>query len=429
MIIHQPLTKFTLRGLSVWAICALFFAYEFLLRTLLGTFQAPLMRDLKLTSVSFACLSTTIYFIAYAIMQMPAGMIAEKWGLKKTLTVAVALCALSGTAFAFVQNQEAAFFARLLMGLGSGFGFVCLMVSVYDWIPKAYYGLFIGLSQFIGTLGPMIAAGPINDLAIRYHLDWRMVFLGFGCLGFLLLIAVIGIVRSNANEERLFRIVRRPRAWHVDLFELFKQKQTWCIALYSALVYCVVEYLSENEGKAFIELRGLNPIVSSYMITLAWVGYAMSCPLLGALSDYIKRRKLIMVFSALGSCLAAVLIIYFPASPLLLGFSFYLLGVGAGGQSIGLAMMAEYCHKTYVAVAFGFNNAMITVISSVNAPLIGWLIEHHRIGETLTVSDYQFGFSVILLLLTAAFSLALLAVRETFCRPRQGFTYLLSERS
>ncbi|WP_367608019.1 hypothetical protein [Legionella sp. W05-934-2] len=42
------------------------------------------------------------------------------------------------------------------------FGFICLLISVYDWLPRKNAALFIGLSQFIGTMGPMLAAGPLD---------------------------------------------------------------------------------------------------------------------------------------------------------------------------------------------------------------------------------------------------------------------------
>ncbi|MCB1107325.1 MAG: hypothetical protein KDK76_04435 [Chlamydiia bacterium] len=54
-----PISKdrsFTISGFVVWGICALYFLYEFLLRTIIGTFQHPIMYDLKLTSFKFSIL-------------------------------------------------------------------------------------------------------------------------------------------------------------------------------------------------------------------------------------------------------------------------------------------------------------------------------------------------------------------------------------
>ncbi|MFO8702451.1 hypothetical protein SC603_10180 [Legionella pneumophila serogroup 2] len=63
--------KISLKGLSVWSICAIFFMYEFLLRTVVGTFQTQLMSDLNLTPMTFSLLSSTGYLVIYGVMQIP----------------------------------------------------------------------------------------------------------------------------------------------------------------------------------------------------------------------------------------------------------------------------------------------------------------------------------------------------------------------
>lgn len=77
--------KINLKGLLVWLICALFFMYEFLLRTVVGTFQVQLMNDLNLTPMTFSLLSTTGYLAIYGVMQIPVGIIAARFGLKKDI--------------------------------------------------------------------------------------------------------------------------------------------------------------------------------------------------------------------------------------------------------------------------------------------------------------------------------------------------------
>ena len=157
--------SYTVTGFVVWGICALFFLYEFLLRTVIGTFQHPIMYDLKLSSFKFSLISTSIYLLIYGAMQIPIGLMVDRHGLKKSLFIGAAVCSLSAIGFAYTHHFYSALFFRILTGLGSSFGFICLLIAVYEWMPKRNIALLIGLSQFIGTLGPMIAAGPINAIA------------------------------------------------------------------------------------------------------------------------------------------------------------------------------------------------------------------------------------------------------------------------
>ena len=154
-------TKLSGQGLLVWGICALFFLYEFFLRTVIGTFQHPLMADLQLNAIQFSVLSTTIFLLVYGLMQLPVGFILEQLGLKKSLLLGSGLCTLATIGFSFSYQFWTALFFRIGMGLGASFGFIALLVSVSEWMPLRLRGTFIGLSQFIGTMGPMLAAGPL----------------------------------------------------------------------------------------------------------------------------------------------------------------------------------------------------------------------------------------------------------------------------
>ncbi len=416
-------TKISPIGIMVWLVCAIFFTYEFLLRTVLGTFQHPIMYDLNLTPFTFAILSTTAYMVIYGAMQMPVGLITDRFGLKKSLTLATIICSISAIAFAMTYQLKSAVVARMLMGLGSSFGFVCLLVAVYDWMPKKHYGLFIGLSQFIGTMGPMVAAGPLNSMALDGSIDWRSVFLGLGGFGCFLTILIIVVVKNSQENIGQFRVLTRPTSIKLNIYSILKQKQIWVIAFYSALVYFTLEYLSENEGKIFLELNGYSSGFSSYMITVGWLGYAIGCPLLGFISDFLRRRKIIMVSAALCCLLSIIAIVLFPVTKTILTISFFTLGLGAAGQSVGFAIMAEQCSKFYLAAGLGFNNCIIALLSSINAPVVGWLLDSHSYGAVSPgKEDYVFAFSFIIALVAASLFASIFLIKETYCRPTKDFT-------
>ena len=67
--------KLSLLGIVIWLTCAAFFMYEFLLRTILGTFEHQIISDLDLSILTFSILSSTAYQLTYGIMQIPVGII------------------------------------------------------------------------------------------------------------------------------------------------------------------------------------------------------------------------------------------------------------------------------------------------------------------------------------------------------------------
>jgi MFS family permease len=409
-------TKISIQGTIIWIVCAVFFMYEFLLRTILGTFEHPITYDLNLNLIKFAILSSTAYMVVYGLMQIPVGIITDRIGLKKSLFWACLVCALSVFGFGITHSFNSAFLFRILMGLGSSFGFICLLVAVYDWMPQKNIALFIGLSQFIGTMGPILAAGPMNDLATFSNIDWRFIFYSLGIVGIVIAVIVLLIVRNNSDYTGSFQIIKRPEPFTNSLYALLRQPQTWFIALFSGSIYFTIEYLSENSGKAFLMLHGYSSKTASYMITIAWIGYAIGCPLLGFISDWTGKRKSMMVLASLVSILSVIVIIFFPINVTTLCFAFVLLGVGASGQSIGFAIMAEQCGNSYLAAGLGFNNAVIAMITSLNAPLIGWALTISSAGHTPDIKAYQSAFSIIIIFLLLSLLLASVFIKETFCK-------------
>lgn len=414
---------FKIKGFLVWGICAFFFLYEFFLRTVIGSFQHPLMQDLNLSTFQFSLLSTTLFFVIYGLMQIPAGVIVDNIGLKKSLLLGALVCTFSSIGFAYAYSYPAAVLYRMLMAFGASFGFICLLMSVHDWMPHRFSAIFIGLSQFIGTIGPMAAAGPLHTLTESSGVHWRDIFLVLGGVGVVIFFLSLLFVSNNQERTGQYIVLHRPEKIATSIKRLFMRIQPWYIAFLSATLYFTIEYLSENEGRMFLSLKGIGLGQASYMITLSWLGYAIGCPLLGFISDMIHRRKIVMMTAAVFSLLGVSMILYAERIHFLM-LAFVLLGLGASGQSIGFATMAEQFKKQFVAVGFGLNNAVITLLSALNAPLIGLLLDHNRQGTEITLENYLFAFTVLLVTVVIAVILSFFFVRETYAKSVADFTYL-----
>ena len=420
--------SFTVKGFVVWATCALFFLYEFLLRTVVGTYQQALMKDLSLTSFQFSLISASVFLLVYGCMQIPVGIIADNIGIKKSMLLGAVCCAVSCFGFANSSSYFFAVFFRSTMGAGAAFGFICLLISVYEWMPRRNCALFIGLSQFIGTMGPMLAAGPLEDLSASSSLTWRFMFSLLGVVGAVIALMVALFVENNHQKTGGYTVLYKPEKITNLITKLFTKRQPWVIAIFSACVYFAIEYLSENEGRAFLILKGLSLHNASYMLTLSWVGYALGCPFLGFLSDLLQRRRAIIVSSAMLSVLSVLGIVYLERQELLV-VSFFLLGVSASGQSIGFAIMGEQFKENAIAVGLGLNNAFITGFAAVCAPILGAAIDYLAQGDQISLANYTAVFNIIILISTLALIVSWLFIRETFCKSRANFFVLKVKKS
>ncbi|MDF1756967.1 MAG: MFS transporter [Legionellaceae bacterium] len=415
--------QFKTRGFLVWGICAFFFLYDFLLRTVMGTFQPSIMKDLHLTSFQFSLLSTTIFFLIYGLMQIPAGIIIDKVGLKKSLAIASFTCAIASIGISYSYNLQMALLFRMLMGLGASFGFIGLLMSVNEWMPHKYLAVFIGLSQFIGTIGPMIAAGPLDGLSETSGISWRYIFVCLGFIGFALTTLIFLFVKNNQEKANKYVVLYKSEKVSSLIKKIFSRSQPWFIAILAASLYFAIEYLSDNEGRVFLSLKGIPLTSASYMITISWVGYAIGCPLLGFISDILQRRKVILFYSAVLG-LISILSIFYLGKKEHLQIAFFFLGVSASGQSICYALIAEQFKKQFIAVGFGLTNGMVTVMAAINSPLIGLLLDKVRNNNLPALNDYLIVFYMLIFTSLIGLVTVIFFIKETFCKSVSDFTYL-----
>lgn len=418
----QHNTKISSLGLFIWLLGAIFFMYEFFLRTFVGSVAYQIIPDLHLNTKSFATLGTA-YYITYAIMQIPVGLLTDKLGVKLVLAIATFACAMATFLFTHSTGLVTALISRALMGLGSSFAFVCLLVILINWFPRKYFGTLSGVSQFIGTMGPMLGGGPLIALISSHHEGWRQALTAIAYVGIALSILVILFVKNKPkNGAQRLVLLQSDRPIMTSLKILACNRQAWYIAAYSAAIYISIALLGAIWGTDYLQARGLTQGHAAGMISLAWLGYAIGCPLLGVVSDFIRKRKPALVGCAITALLVTSSLIFLPIKLNLADYSvlFFMLGIAAGGQNIGFAIMAEHVDKKTKATALGLNNAAIMFTAGILPTIVGYSIYASSHGSNhLTPHDFQAGFCIMPVLCIIALLISTFLIKETFCKPQK----------
>ncbi len=415
--------RITVLGLAVWLLASIFFLYEFFLRTFVGTVANEIMASLKINAETFALVGSG-YYISYGLMQIPVGLLADRFGVKRNLLFATLVCAVATFFFAYSYHFYSAFISRLFMGFGSSFAFVCLLAVALNWFPRKNFAFFVGASQFIGTAGPLLAGGPLEMIVQHYQGHWRLVLALIGSFGILLFLLILIIVRDKpkaASERELLLLERKITIWQ-QIKLLVSNSQAWFIGSYSMFVYVSVALLGAIWGTDYLEARGMPVTVAAYVISTVWVGYAIGCPLLGWISDRIKRRKPLLYGSALLGLVMINFILFMPGdNPWLFGVLFFLLGIAATGQSVGFAAMSDHVERNIQATAMGLNNGFITMGGAFLPPLVSLMI-HTRDSHNhlhLVQSQFTHAFIALPFLYLIGFIIATVFIRESFCRPQK----------
>ncbi len=415
-------------GLIIWGLAALFFLYEFFLRTFVGSVAHQVIPDLKLNAETFAIIGSA-YYVAYGVMQIPVGILADKFGVKILMVFATLVCVVSTFLFAHADGFSTAFISRLLMGFGSSFAFVCLLVIAVTWLPKQYFGFFAGTSQFIGTMGPLLAGGPLIALMARTHQDWRSTLSKIGAFGLILSILMLFLVKNKPRDgEQTLIFLTHEEPLKSRLLRLAKNQQAWIVAFYSATIYVSMALLGAIWGTEYLQVCGLSQGAAASIISLAWLGYAIGCPLLGAFSDIAKRRKPMLVFCALLGLFATTAITYIPLhhTRWAYAFLFFCLGMAASGQNIGFATIAEHSDIRTRATSLGLNNGVITLFSAFIPPLVSYFIflSAGSNSDHLKPENFTLAFTIMPIFYVASFIISGFCIKETYCKPQKETIFL-----
>ena len=170
----------------IWILGGSFFTYTFFQRTNPSAMVESLMRDFDVNAAALGNLSA-VYFYAYAAMQIPAGVMFDRWGTRWILALAALVSAGGAVLFALAPSLDVAILGRVLVGLGGGMSYLGALALAMIWFPRERYALLVGISMPFGIVGGVLGQAPFA--ALLQVVGWRDAILGSAGLALLLAIS------------------------------------------------------------------------------------------------------------------------------------------------------------------------------------------------------------------------------------------------
>ena len=409
----------TLLGVLVLALATLYYFYELFLRVILGTIATEIMFDLHLGAEQFALIGSA-YYLTYSIMQTPVGILVDRYGVRILLSLACIICNVGVFGFAFANGFMFALICRFLIGLGSAFAFVSILMLALNWFPRHLFAFLAGLIQFLGSIGPFLGGAPLSYMLSKMNNNWRLALIYIGIFGIVLNLLIALFVRTfpKGNKADLI-FLQRGESLFKKLKELVKNVQVWWTVFFAGCIYSAMPVLGAFWGTSYLRSRGFDRGMSAFIISMIWIGLAVGCPSIGKLSDSMKRRKSPLIFVSLLGVFVSSFVLYSRAqSEILLCSLFFLIGFACSGQSLSFAIITEHVPKKLHATAIGLNNSMITFFATIVPPIVSILIQSASPANAKVFSEAAFekGLLVLPICYFLAFLLVIFGVKETFCR-------------
>lgn len=411
---------------TIWALGGALYLIGFYQRVAPAVITQELMNDFQIGATKLGHLSA-FYFYSYVAMQAPTGILADRWGPRRLLSLGAFTAGVGSLVFALAENFLFAGLGRLLIGGSVAVAFVGMLKLANHWIAPQKFALASGMALFLGIIGAVFAGVPLRLLVDMA--GWRPVMVASAAVTAGLAIVIWVVVRDDPEEMGLcshaVKISDQKERTGVfqGLSDIFKYRNTWLLCLIpGGVVGCILTF-SGLWGVPFLSSQYGLPVARSAALTSALlVAWAVGGPLFGALSDRIGRRKPLYVFGCFAVAACWIVLVFVPKLPVtLLTMLLLFTGAASGCIIIGFAFIKESVPPHLAGTVSGICNMGVMSGPMILQPLVGYVLDISsqdkivQSAKTYSLQAYQKGFSIMIAWAVLG-AVLILFTRETFCR-------------
>jgi len=366
-----PVSRFTDRAYLAWAAVAIAYAIAFLQRVSPQTVSLNFMHDFSTDAAGVAMLASS-YFWGYTLMQIPAGLLVDRYGVKRVVLCSMAASSLGSAAFALAPNLFDIFAARLIIACGDALVFTALLKLVAQSFTDERFGVMSGISQVSGYVGGVIATTPLAAAVTGF--GWRACFLFIAGVG----LANLAFAKIVLKPDPASHSNKTLKGVVVAARQSLTQLANWGCAMTFASHFAVVTTLSGVWGIPMVaHFFNISPTTAGTPLLAFMIGNAVGSIFLGHMAD---RAAAALDTALIRICVLRMILIAMLLPPVAHAFGliyvtvvFTALGLVAGGT---VPLVLKCTKKLYTADLIGVGASVNTTAAGIFAgasqPVIGF---------------------------------------------------------
>ena len=375
-----------------WLITAVYYFYQYALRSAPAVMMPQLSDAFGLSTMAVASMVGLFYY-GYSPFSLVAGAAMDRLGPRKVVPIGAATVGVGALLFAS-GNNEAASLGRFLQGAGGVFALVGAAYIATTNFPASRAATLIGATQMFGmaggsagqfVVGPIVAAG----------VPWSTFWVAMGVAGLAMSAALVALLpESKPAVVRDDWLKSAGRAFAV----VFRNPQSILCGMIAGLLFIPttifdmiwgVRYLQEARGFEYGEA-----VMRSATVPLGWI---IGCPVLGAMSDRLGRRKPVIVAGGVVLFASLLWILYGPADvfpPYVIGL---VAGIASGSAMLPYTVIKEANPPEMSGTATGVVNFLNFTFSALLGPVFGRILHSVSGGAaSMSLEHYQTAFEPLL---------------------------------
>jgi MFS family permease len=251
-------------------------------------------------SASVLALFAVLQLLVYAALQVPVGVLLDRYGAKRLILSGAVLLGSGQTLLAFATTLPAAIGSRMLIGAGDAFTFVCVLRLVAAWFPPQRVPVMTQLTGLTGQLGQILAAAPLG--ALLATAGWTPTYLTAAAASAVVFVLVLAVLQNRPPGVQHTAPAPGLAQVATDVGDAFRHPGTR-LGLWS-------HFTSQSSGMVFgliwgypflVSGQGLSPQRASALLTLFVVAGMACAPVLGHLVSRHPLRRSWLVLGILAA--------------------------------------------------------------------------------------------------------------------------------
>ena len=280
--------------LTVLAPFAAGYFLSYLFRSVNAVVGPRLVADIGLGATGLGLL-TSAYLLAFALFQLPLGLLLDRFGPRRVQAALLATAALGALLFALGESLATLTIARALIGLGFAGGLMSGFKAIVLWLPEPRRALANACVMSFGALGVLVATVPA-ELAVE-AVGWRAVFVLLGAITLAVAALILAVVPERGAAGRVEGLRRQI----AGLVRIGRDPVFWRLApLMATTAGTHIAIQTLWAGPWLRDVAGLDRIgVANYLMATA-VGFLIGILSIGAVADRLGRRGIDLLTVMLG---------------------------------------------------------------------------------------------------------------------------------
>ena len=340
--------------IALWSIATTFFTFVFILRLSVGILREDIMQKFHIDTVAFGTMAG-YYYLGYAGMQIPFGILLDKFNFRIVTACAIMLTVFGTLTFVLADNWNIVLLGRFLIGAGSGVGFLAIAKIIKLFFEPKYHAFMIGFAFTFGLAGALFGSTPMR--LIFDHFGYYATFMALAAVG--TLIASIVLLVKDKNIERADT---NPNAHPTfkQIVKLLCNPLILSVGFAGGLMVGPLEGFADLWAMPFFQnVHNLSENNAIFVASLVFMGMMVGGPLLAYIAKQIGSN--IVVIAATGSMTVIVFCIIFFIQGLsisILGGLMFYLGILCCYQVLVFAFISDSVERSCAGIAIAIINCL-----------------------------------------------------------------------